>query len=194
MVSLIICFLSNRIFTFPKLGSKVQQTSIPLSYTPRKLVTNPASKLLYTIEADHRTLSPSAQAKLLADQRAADMDVDMDVVNLPVEIFGLPRAAAGNWASCIRIIDPVQVRPPAYPGCILHTHTSHLFFSLRLPRSSNSSWRITKLLSQWRSCHSILTPTSSSWWLERDKIRISHREHAKQVTSIPTKFCKMADH
>ncbi|ORY72192.1 splicing factor 3b, subunit 3, 130kDa, isoform CRA_b [Leucosporidium creatinivorum] len=99
---------SLRIFTFPKLGTKVQQTSIPLSYTPRKLLTSPTHKLLYTIESDHRTLSPSAQAKLLADQKAAGMDVDEEVAELPAEVFGLPRAAAGNWASCVRIIDPVE--------------------------------------------------------------------------------------
>lgn len=100
---------SRSIFTFPKLGTKVQQTSIPLSYTPRKLLTSPTHKLLYTIESDHRTLSPSAQAKLLADQRAAGMDVDEEVAELPADVFGLPRAGAGNWASCVRIIDPVEV-------------------------------------------------------------------------------------
>ncbi|KAI5479642.1 splicing factor 3B subunit 3 [Pseudohyphozyma bogoriensis] len=99
---------SLRIFTFPKLGTKVQQTTIPLSYTPRKLITHPAQKLLYTIESDHRTLSPLAQKKLLADQRAAGMDVDEEVAQLPADVFGLPRAAAGNWASCVRIIDPVE--------------------------------------------------------------------------------------
>ncbi|KAL8292884.1 hypothetical protein RQP46_000578 [Phenoliferia psychrophenolica] len=99
---------SLRIFTFPKLGSKVQQTAIPLSYTPRKIVVSPEHRLIYTVEADHRTLSPSAQRKLLADQRAAGMDVDQEVADLPVDIFGLPRAAAGNWASCVRIIDPVE--------------------------------------------------------------------------------------
>ncbi|KAM0753797.1 Pre-mRNA-splicing factor RSE1 [Meredithblackwellia eburnea MCA 4105] len=99
---------SLRIFTFPKLGSKVQQTSIPLSYTPRKMIVNPEHKLIYTVESDHRTLGASAQQKLLADQRAAGMEVDQEVADLPFELFGLPRAAAGNWGSCVRIIDPVE--------------------------------------------------------------------------------------
>ncbi|SCV67047.1 BQ2448_5693 [Microbotryum intermedium] len=99
---------SLRIFTFPKLGTKVQQTSIPLSYTPRKLITSPSRNLLYTVEADHRTLSPSAQQKMLGDLKSAGIDVDDEVMQLPREVFGLPRAPAGNWASCIRIIDPVE--------------------------------------------------------------------------------------
>lgn len=102
---------SRSIFTFPKLGSKVQQTSIPLSYTPRKMITSPSNKLLYVIEADHRTLSPQAQKVILDEKVAAGEEIDQEVLDLPVETFGLPRAAAGNWASCVRIIDPVEVCP-----------------------------------------------------------------------------------
>jgi splicing factor 3B subunit 3 len=97
------------IFTFPKLGSKVQQSSIPLSYTPRKMLTTPHNKLLYVIETDHRTFSPQAQEKRLGDLVAAGIEVDRELLELPVEIFGLPRGAAGDWASCVRIIDPVEV-------------------------------------------------------------------------------------
>lgn len=91
------------------MGTKVQQTTIPISYTPRKLLVDPAHKLLYTIEADHRTLSPSAQSKMISDMKAAGIDVDEEIVQMPADTFGLPRAEAGNWASCIRIIDPVTV-------------------------------------------------------------------------------------
>ena len=28
--------------------------------------------------------------------------------NLPEEIFGAPKAGAGMWASCIRVMDPIQ--------------------------------------------------------------------------------------
>lgn len=109
---------SLSIFTFPKLGTKVQQTTIPLSYTPRKMVLNPTHKLIYTVEADHRTLSPAAQLQLLADQRAAGIEVDEEVAELPTEVFGLPRAAVGNWASCVRIIDPVEVRSLPLPSLV----------------------------------------------------------------------------
>ncbi|KAM0792362.1 pre-mRNA-splicing factor rse1 [Microbotryomycetes sp. NB124-2] len=96
-----------RIFTFPKLGTKVQQTSIPLSYTPRKLLSSEEHKLLYTIESDHRTYSPAQQAKMIGDLKAADVEINEQVLELPTEVFGLPRAPAGNWASCVRVIDPV---------------------------------------------------------------------------------------
>ena len=29
---------------------------------------------------------------------------------MPVEIFGRPRAPAGTWGSCVRIIDPVKAK------------------------------------------------------------------------------------
>lgn len=102
--------MPNSIFTFPRLGQKVQQTAIDLSYTPRKLVTSPATRLLYTVESDHRTFSPSAMQKTVADMRAAEIEVDEEVLALDPKEFGLPRAGAGQWGSCIRIIDPVTVR------------------------------------------------------------------------------------
>ena len=37
-------------------------------------------------------------------------DEDREVVALPPETFGRPKAPAGTWASCIRILDPVEVR------------------------------------------------------------------------------------
>ena len=36
------------------------------------------------------------------------MKVDEEVVTLPVEQFGRPKAPAGTWGSCIRILDPVE--------------------------------------------------------------------------------------
>ncbi|GAA6004559.1 hypothetical protein JCM10207_000934 [Rhodosporidiobolus poonsookiae] len=96
-----------RIFTFPRLGTKVQQTTIDLSYTPRKLITSPHSRLLYTVESDHRTFSPQAIQKTVADMRMAEMQVDEELLELPAKEFGLPRAPAGTWGSCLRIIDPV---------------------------------------------------------------------------------------
>lgn len=41
-------------------------------------------------------------------QRQKGVKIDQDIVDLPVEIFGRPKAPAGTWGSCIRIIDPVE--------------------------------------------------------------------------------------
>lgn len=43
-------------------------------------------------------------------QRQQGEKVEEDVISLPPEQFGRPKAPAGTWASCIRIIDPVEVR------------------------------------------------------------------------------------
>lgn len=100
----------NSIFTFPRLGQKVQQTVIDLSYTPRQLLTSPFSRLLYTVEADHRTIGAPAAQKAIADLRAAEIEVDDEALALDAKEFGLPRAPAGTWGSCLRVIDPVTVR------------------------------------------------------------------------------------
>jgi splicing factor 3B subunit 3 len=95
--------LSCSIFTLPKLDVKVQQTSLPLSYTPRKIATHPSNNFFYTAEADHRILSPSAQQAKLSAMKANQ--INQEVLQLPTEQFGYPRADAGNWASCIGVYD-----------------------------------------------------------------------------------------
>lgn len=98
----------------------MQQTSIPLSYTPRKLLTSPYSRLLYTIESDHRTFGLPTMEKMVSDLRMAEIEVDEEVVNLDQAEFGLPRAPAGTWGSCVRIVDPVTVSFYDSPFGILH--------------------------------------------------------------------------
>jgi splicing factor 3B subunit 3 len=82
------------------------QTSIPLTYTPRKLVKHPEQPLFYTIEADNHTLAPDLRAQLLADPGAVNGDSKV----LPPEDFGHPK---GNrrWASCISVVDPISDEP-----------------------------------------------------------------------------------
>lgn len=43
-------------------------------------------------------------------QRARGERIDEEVLLLPPEQFGRPKAPAGTWASCIRIINPLEVR------------------------------------------------------------------------------------
>ncbi|KAF8907837.1 CPSF A subunit region-domain-containing protein [Gymnopilus junonius] len=99
-----------RIFQIPKLGMKLKQDSIPLSYTPRKFITHPGNNYFYMIEADHRVMSEDATAKKLQELRQQGKKIDEEVVNLPPELFGRPKAPAGTWGSCIRIIDPVEAK------------------------------------------------------------------------------------
>ncbi|KAI0755924.1 mono-functional DNA-alkylating methyl methanesulfonate N-term-domain-containing protein [Irpex lacteus] len=99
-----------RIFQIPKLGTKLKQDSIPLSYTPRKMITHPANGYLYLIEGDHRVLAEDAAQAKLAELKQKGQKVDEDLLNLPPDVFGRPKAPAGTWASGIRIVDPVNAR------------------------------------------------------------------------------------
>ncbi|KAI0066041.1 hypothetical protein BV25DRAFT_1849538 [Artomyces pyxidatus] len=97
-----------RIFRIPKLGTKLKQDSVPLSYTPRKMLTHPTNGYFYLIEADHRVMGEGAAAQKIQEMRSQGKAVDEEVVNLPPEQFGRAKAPAGTWASCIRILDPVE--------------------------------------------------------------------------------------
>jgi splicing factor 3B subunit 3 len=50
--------------------------------------------------------------KMVGDLQAAEIEIDEEVINLDQAEFGLPRAPAGSWGSCVRIIDPVTVSFP----------------------------------------------------------------------------------
>ncbi|KAI8974178.1 CPSF A subunit region-domain-containing protein [Trametes punicea] len=97
-----------RLFQVTKLGTKLKQDSIPLDYTPRKFVMHPTNGLVYLIEADHRTYSQEAAQKHVEELRGMRKRIDEDILGLPLREFGRPKAPAGVWASCIRIIDPVE--------------------------------------------------------------------------------------
>lgn len=95
-----------RIFSVEKLSDNMIQKSIPLTYTPKKLVKHPDQPYFYTIEADNNTLPPELRQQLLADPGV----VNGDSTVLPPEDFGHPRGR-GRWASCINVVDPVSDEP-----------------------------------------------------------------------------------
>ncbi|KAM0343269.1 hypothetical protein ACHAPU_008719 [Fusarium lateritium] len=94
---------SLRIFNIDRLGETLIQKSIPLTYTPKKLVKHPDQPLFYTIEADNNTLPPELRAQLLADPGVVNGDSRV----LPPEDFGYPKGTR-RWASCINVIDPLS--------------------------------------------------------------------------------------
>ncbi|KAF9523470.1 CPSF A subunit region-domain-containing protein [Crepidotus variabilis] len=115
-----------RIFQVPKLGMKLKQDSIPLLYTPRKFITHPTNNYFYLIEGDHRVMGDQDATKKLNELRKQGKPVDEEVVNLPAETFGRPKAAPGTWGSCIRIIDPVEAKTVN----IIHLDGNEAAFSL----------------------------------------------------------------
>ncbi|KAK4227715.1 Pre-mRNA-splicing factor rse1 [Podospora fimiseda] len=96
-----------RIFTVEKLGDKMIQKSVALTYTPKRLVKHPEQPYFYAIESDNNTLPPELRAQLLAQQPNG---TNGDANVLPPEEFGYPKAK-GRWASCIEIIDPNNEEP-----------------------------------------------------------------------------------
>ncbi|KAF8142466.1 hypothetical protein K438DRAFT_1994994 [Mycena galopus ATCC 62051] len=86
---------------------------MPLSYTPRKFITHPTNHYFYMIEGDHRVEGPEAAANRLDALRKQEQIIDDEVVDLPPEIFSRPKAPVGTWASCIRIIDPIEAKTVA---------------------------------------------------------------------------------
>ncbi|RCH93139.1 pre-mRNA-splicing factor rse1, partial [Rhizopus stolonifer] len=76
-----------RIFTVEKLGNVFNQVSIPLKYTPRKFALHPPSRTFVEQEG---------------------FEIDPDITHLDPVQFGHVRNKPGQWASCIRLIEPFQ--------------------------------------------------------------------------------------
>ncbi|KAG8759915.1 pre-mRNA-splicing factor rse1 [Serendipita sp. 396] len=105
-----------RIFQVPKLGSKLKQEILPLSYTPRKFVSHPQNSYFYLIEADHRTMSEPMIQDRVKVMEMSNEKIDREALEIDSKTFGNLRAPEGVWASCIRIIDPVNSQSVAiYP-------------------------------------------------------------------------------
>ena len=56
-----------RIFQIPKLGTKLKEDTLQLTYTPRKFTTHPGNSYFYLIESDHRVLGEVAAATKLQE-------------------------------------------------------------------------------------------------------------------------------
>ena len=41
-------------------------------------------------------------------QKSSGASIDQELLDLPPEMFGRPKAKAGKWGSCLRVIDPVE--------------------------------------------------------------------------------------
>ncbi|KAJ2895181.1 hypothetical protein MKZ38_006846 [Zalerion maritima] len=95
-----------RIFTIERLGETMIQSTIPLTYTPKRLAKHPEAPYFYTIESDNSTLAPELRAQLLSDPRIVNGDTE----TLPPAEFGHPRGR-NRWASCISVVDPISEDP-----------------------------------------------------------------------------------
>ncbi|KAF2683621.1 hypothetical protein K458DRAFT_367888 [Lentithecium fluviatile CBS 122367] len=120
----IICVNGNelRIFTFEALQDNTTFESIPLKYTPRKLVNFHDLGTFYVIESDNNTMGADLRKSIMELNKAQENGVDDagdtktngDMSNnhseedvLSPADFGYPRKQ-GWWASCIQVVDPVS--------------------------------------------------------------------------------------
>ncbi|MGH0144876.1 UNVERIFIED_CONTAM: hypothetical protein FKN15_004309 [Acipenser sinensis] len=111
-----------RILALEKLGAVFNQVAFPLQYTPRKFVIHPETNNLILIETDHNAYTEATKAQRKQqmaeemveaageDERelAAEMAAAFLNENLPEAIFGAPKAGSGQWASLVRLINPIQ--------------------------------------------------------------------------------------
>uniref|UniRef100_A0AAY5L0G0 Splicing factor 3B subunit 3 n=1 Tax=Esox lucius TaxID=8010 RepID=A0AAY5L0G0_ESOLU len=111
-----------RILALEKLGAVFNQVAFPLQYTPRKFVIHPETNNLILIESDHNAYTEATKAQRKQqmaeemveaageDERelAAEMAAAFLNENLPEAIFGAPKAGSGQWASLVRLVNPIQ--------------------------------------------------------------------------------------
>jgi len=105
-----------RIIILEKLGGMFNQSDpIPLLHTPRKFVIHPQANLLVVLETDHNSASLAETAQYQWGNGEAKIDAKFATgVIAPAEgeevISGEARPGPGRWASCIRLVDPVESR------------------------------------------------------------------------------------
>ena len=120
----IVAISSNtlRILALEKLGAVFNQQSFQLEYTPRKFIIHPESGNVILMETDHNAYTEKtkqARKQQMAEEmievagedeqeQAAEMAAAFIQENLPENIFGAPKPGPGQWASVIRILNPLS--------------------------------------------------------------------------------------
>ena len=111
-----------RILSLEKLGAVFNHQSFPLEFTPRKFVIHPETGFVMLIETDHNAYTEKtkkAKKQQIAEEMveaageeeqelAAEMAAAFLSEDLPENIFGSPKAGIGQWASLIRLFDPIS--------------------------------------------------------------------------------------
>jgi len=110
-----------RILAIEKLGAAFNQLSHPLEYTPRKFAVVDNSYLAI-IETDHNSYTEATKRErklqMAEELREAAGEEEREVADrmaeallqeeLPDAVFGSPKAGPGQWASLLRLMEPIQ--------------------------------------------------------------------------------------
>jgi splicing factor 3B subunit 3 len=98
---------SLRIFTVSELGEMFNQKTINLRYTVREMHCDLDMQKIITIETDHCTYD--TKTRELIRNQVFDATKDEEYSKTQEKFIGYPKARAGIWGSCIRIIDVVKM-------------------------------------------------------------------------------------
>mmetsp|Transcript_4234 Transcript_4234/g.6990 ORF Transcript_4234/g.6990 Transcript_4234/m.6990 type:complete len:1205 (-) Transcript_4234:464-4078(-) len=103
-----------RILAVENVGEMFNQKVTRLRYTPRRLEIHPEHNTLFIAEADHGAI-PLVQREDLRErcgvaEGQAMQGVEFDEEQAPLEEqWGAPLGEPGQWAACLRIVDPATL-------------------------------------------------------------------------------------
>ena len=89
-----------RFLTTARLGESFAQLPVPLRYTPRRFVTHAGTGALIVAESDHQVV-PLPEGATGGGGPEQD-----EVAQAERAQFGVTRGAPGQWASCLRVLNP----------------------------------------------------------------------------------------
>ena len=180
LLSLSNFILSVRIFQVPKLGTKLKQDSIPLSYTPRKFITHPGNHYFYMIEGDHRVLGEvAAEAKLqeLVRNKLINCIWALFLAYLLTSRIDWEKKLILKWSiyQLKSLADPRRQQE-------LGDHPSESSTPLKQKLLQLFIWKIMKRLSHLQSFRSQLGAANSILLLVRQRILCFHLDHVPLAT------------
>jgi splicing factor 3B subunit 3 len=80
----------------PKLGLKLKQDVIPLSYTPRRFASHPSHPISYVIETDHRAYGQATIDRVTGEKVRSFRRASADVVLMFTPISDFQGQGAGH--------------------------------------------------------------------------------------------------
>eukprot|EP00884_Botryococcus_braunii_P014213 jgi/Botrbrau1/22793/Bobra.0132s0119.1 len=130
-----------RILNLERLGEPFNQQVMRLRYTPRKMTIVEETKMIAILESDHAAVPLAEREESLENGHAMPVDGQLKGFEFDEEKaaqeeqFGAPKGPAGQWASCIRLVDPAGLETT----CVLELENNEAAFSLCTVRFADSN-------------------------------------------------------
>ncbi len=97
-----------KIFSIERLGDVFNQNILNLRYTPRKMFVNPENNYIVTLESDQNSFSKTEKEQI--KKAISEKTNDEEYLKLPEDKIGVPVSEEGKWGSCVRLVDPVELK------------------------------------------------------------------------------------